>query len=197
MKKLWITLLMLPVLLGLNTCARVRTVPDYDALLVEAVIAGDTETGRALAEERNLCIARGQLREAPLAYDELQLLARLIDAMAGARVYSEEYRLCVGELVLNRVASPEFPDTLEQVVYQRGQFLCVSEPEFADLRPSRACAEVALRLLLGERHMAPQVVYQSSRQIGPAFVRFYDRLLGYTYFCESVYPELYEEKTGA
>ena len=67
MKKLWITLLMLPVLLGLSTCARVNYVPDDHALLVEAVVAGDAETGRALAEERNLCIARGQLREAPVA----------------------------------------------------------------------------------------------------------------------------------
>ena len=99
--------------------------------------------------------------------------------------------MCVGEVVLNRVASPEFPDTLEAVVFQQGQYPCAQEPEFADLRPSRACAEAALSLLLGERRLAPQVVYQSSRQIGPAFVRFYDRRLGYTYFCESVYPELY------
>ena len=31
MKKLWIALLMLPVLLGLSTCARVKYVPDYHA----------------------------------------------------------------------------------------------------------------------------------------------------------------------
>ena len=188
---------MLPVLLGLSTCARVKIVPDYQALLVEAVTEGDAEAGRALAEERNARIARRELDEAPIAYDELELLSRLIFASAGERLYSEEYRLCVGEMVLNRVASPEFPDTLSEVVFQRGQFPCVDEPEFADLRPSRACAEAALRLLLGERRLAPQVVYQSSWQIGPAFVRFYDRRLGYTYFCESVYPELYDEESAS
>jgi hypothetical protein len=36
------------------------------------------------------------------------------------------------------------------------------------------------------------VLYQSQWQIGPAYVRFFDRRLGYTYFCESVYKELYE-----
>ena len=183
---------MLPILLSLNTCAREQCVPDYRALLVEAVTEGDVEAGRASAEERNALIEQGKLSEEPVDFDELQLLSRLIYAEAGDRAFSEAYRMCVGELVLNRVASPEFPDTLEEVAYQRGQFLCVGEPEFEDLRPSRACTEAALRLLLGERRLAPQVLYRSRWQIGPAYVRFYDRLLGYTYYCESVYPELYE-----
>ena len=161
-KKLWIALLMLPVLLGLSTCTTVKRVPDYASQLVDAVAEGETQRGYALAAERNALIARGVIREKPVSYDELLLLARLIDAETG-----------------------------ESAVFQQGQYPCAQEPEFADLRPSRACAEAALSLLLGERRLAPQVVYQSSRQIGPAFVRFYDRRLGYTYFCESVYPELY------
>lgn len=198
-KKLWITLLMLPILLSLNTCAREFRAPDYHALLVEAVTKGDADRGRTLAAERNALIEQERLAEEPVDFDELQLLARVIYAEAGDRVYSEAYRMCVGEVILNRVASPEFPDTLEEVAYQRRQFVCVSEPEFDDLRPSRACAEAALRLLLGERRLAPQVVYRSPWQIGPAYVRFYDRRLGYTYFCESVYPELYgiEECEGS
>lgn len=197
MKKVWIVLLMLPVLLGLNTCTRIETFPDYHTLLVEAAAQGDAETGRALAAERNALVRRKRLREKELDFDELLLLARLIDAQAGERKYSEDYRFCVGEVALNRVASPEFPDTLEEVAYQRGQYLCTREPEFAVLRPSESCARVALRLLLGERHLAPQVLYQSSWRIGPAYVRFYDRLLGYTYFCESVYTQYYEENGTA
>ena len=191
-KKLWITLLMLPILLSMNTCARERLVPDYHALPVEADTEGDCDGGQALAAERNALIEQGRLAEEPVDFDELQLLARMIYAEAGDRAYSNAYRMCVGELILNRVDSPEFPDTLEEVAYQRGQFVCVGEPEFEDLRPSRACAEAALHLLLGERRLAPQVLYRSPWQIGPAYVRFYDRRLGYTYFCESVYPELYE-----
>ena len=191
MKKLWITLLMLPLLLSLTTCTVVRETPDYHALLVEAAVSGDAETGRALAARRNAAVAAGRLREEPVDFDELLLLARVLYAEAGERVYSTDYRLCVGEVILNRVASPEFPDTLYEVVTQRGQYRCTEEPEFEDLRPDRECAGLALRLLLGERRLAPQVVYQSPWRIGPAFVRFYDRRLGYTYFCESVYPELY------
>ena len=182
---------MLPLLLCLSTCTVVRETPDYHALLVEAAVAGDMETGRALAAQRNAAVSAGRLTEAPVDFDELLLLARVLYAEAGDRVYSTDYRLCVGEVILNRVASPEFPDTLREVVTQRGQYRCTEEPEFEDLRPDRECAQIALRLLLGERRLAPQVVYQSPWRIGPAFVRFYDRRLGYTYFCESVYPELY------
>ena len=197
MKKVWIALLMLPVLLGLSTCTRMETIPDYHALLVQAAAEGDAVSGRALAAERNALIHGKRLGEMELDFDELLLLSRLIYAQAGERKYSEDYRFCVGEVALNRVASPEFPDTLEEVAYQRGQYLCTLEPEFAVLRPSENCARIALRLLLGERHMAPQVLYQSQWRIGPAYVRFYDRILGYTYFCESVYSQLYEDTDAA
>ena len=183
---------MLPLLLCLTTCTFPKETPDYRELLLRAVTAGDAETGRTLAAERNRLIARRVLDERPVDYDALQLLARLIFAEAGDRLRDEAFRWCVGEMVLNRVDSPEFPDTLEEVVFQRGQFLCTTQPEFSDLRPSRSCAEIALQLLEGERRMAPQVLYQSPWQIGPAYVRFFDRRLGYTYFCESVYGELYE-----
>ena len=190
-KRLWIALLMLLILLGLSTCTVVKTRPDYDALLLDAAASGETERGRAAAGERNALVRRGLLQEPSVDYDELLLLARLIEVEAGDRRYSDDYRLCVGELALNRVASPEFPDTLREVVEQYRQYPCALEPEFADLRPSRANAALALRLLKGERHLSPAVLYRSSRQIGPAFARFYDRQEGYIYFCESVYTELY------
>ena len=65
-KKLWIALLMLPVLLGLSTCTTVKRVPDYASQLVDAVAEGETQRGYALAAERNALIARGVIREKPV-----------------------------------------------------------------------------------------------------------------------------------
>ena len=51
---------------------------------------------------------------------ELKLLAGLIYCEAGNQCY--EGKVAVGAVVLNRVESGRFPNTMEKVIYQRGQF---------------------------------------------------------------------------
>ncbi|UTV34838.1 cell wall hydrolase [Bacillus altitudinis] len=55
---------------------------------------------------------------------EVDLLARLIRAEAQGESYSG--KVAVGEVVINRVNSSEFPNTIEAVIYQSGQFSPVS-----------------------------------------------------------------------
>lgn len=54
---------------------------------------------------------------------DVQLLAKVISAEARGESY--EGQVAVGAVILNRIASPSFPDTLSGVVYQRGAFSCV------------------------------------------------------------------------
>lgn len=58
--------------------------------------------------------------EPPPVSEDLKILAQIINAEAGNQPY--EGKLAVGNVVLNRVNSPKFPDTIKDVVYQRGQF---------------------------------------------------------------------------
>ena len=161
--------------------------PDWLELLLEAAVAGDREAGLAAAEGWNADESRPRLD-----YDQLFLLAKLITWEAGSAWLTEELRLGVGEVVLNRVASPEFPDTLEEVVYQEGQYEGTDTWDFrCALLPSRPCAEAALRLLLGERRLEPQVVFAGHAVQGRVHSIFRDLHYGSIYFCESRYPELY------
>jgi len=162
----------------------------YLAEMQEAAVCGDVSAGHAAESARNDAIRAGG-EGAAVSFDDLLLLARVIDAMAGSDWLTEDFRLCVGEVVLNRVASPEFPNTLQEVVYQRGQYTVVSTARFQSARPRQECVEAALRLLLGERHMVPAVVYQSDCIQGELFTMFPDRQLGSTYFCLSDHLELY------
>ena len=162
----------------------------YLGEMAEAATLGDVAAGREAERARNAALKAGG-EGAPLRFDELFLLARVIDAMAGSDWLQDDFRLCVGEVVLNRVASPEFPDTLQGVLYQRGQYAVVNTARFASLTPRRECVAVALRLLLGERHMVPAVVYQADYLQGELFTMFPDRRLGNTYFCLSEHLELY------
>lgn len=156
----------------------------------QAAETADVSAGRAAETARGAALAAGGVGEA-VRFDDLLLLARVIDAMAGSDWLTDDFRLCVGEVVLNRVASPEFPDTLRDVVYQRGQYTVVNSARFSSLVPRRECVDCALRLLLGERHMVPAVVYQADYLQGELFTMFPDRQLGSTYFCLSSRLDLY------
>ena len=60
--------------------------------------------------------------------DMVELLARLINGEARGEPY--EGQVAVGAVVMNRVKSSEFPDTISGVIYQKGQFSCVTDGQF-------------------------------------------------------------------
>ena len=156
-----------------------------------AAVAGDTQAGREAEQYRNEIIDQNGSGEVKISFDDLYLLAKLICAEAGSDWLSDDFRLCVGEVVLNRVASPEFPDSISDVVYQKGQYASAGTAAFASLVPSQACVDAALRLMQGERKMAPSVVFQSDHEQGEIFSMYTDRRLGTTFFCVSPNQELY------
>ena len=59
---------------------------------------------------------------------DVDLLARLISAEARGEPYSGQ--VAVGAVVLNRVASPSFPNTMSGVIYQSGAFTCLQDGQF-------------------------------------------------------------------
>ncbi len=59
---------------------------------------------------------------------DVALLARLISAEARGEPYSGQ--VAVGAVVLNRVDSPIFPNTISGVIYQSGAFTCVTDGQF-------------------------------------------------------------------
>lgn len=86
------------------------------------------------------CLAGGALIEADGGeeYEAARmLLARLISAEVGDRSYI--CQVAFGAMVVNRVKSPQFPDTLSGVIYQAGAF-----PSVADRRLGNPPAERAL-----------------------------------------------------
>ena len=161
-----------------------------------AAVDGDIQAGREAAQYRSEIIDQNGSGEAKISFDDLYLLAKLICAEAGSDWLSDDFRLCVGEVVLNRVASPEFPDSISDVVYQKGQYASAGTAAFASLVPSQACVDAALRLMQGERKMAPSVVFQSDHEQGEIFSMYTDRRLGTTFFCVSPNQELYPIPEG-
>ena len=77
----------------------------------------------------------------------VDLLARVITHESGNQPL--EGKIAVGNVILNRVASPSFPDTVYEVVYQKGQF-----PGATDCTPN-AESVIAAKLCLDGANAVP------------------------------------------
>lgn len=78
---------------------------------------------------------------------ELEMLVRVISGEA--RGEPLEGQIAVGAVVINRVLSNKFPDDLEEVIFQEGQFIAIDDGYY-DLEPTEKSYEAALRALEGE-----------------------------------------------
>lgn len=167
---------------------------NYMTQMISAAVAGDYDKGTAAEQARNAKIDREGLSYTKISFEDLYMLAKIMYAEAGSNWLSEEWKMSVGEVVLNRVASPEFPNTVTAVITQKGQYYGTSSRYFTNLKPSEECVKLALRLLLGERVLnQPAVVFQANFAQGSGvYVSYYDKHLGTTYLCYSSKMYLYQ-----
>ena len=56
---------------------------------------------------------------------DIELLAKLINAEARGETYKGQ--VAVGAVVMNRVKDSKFPNTISGVIYQKGQFSCITD----------------------------------------------------------------------
>lgn len=167
---------------------------NYMNIMIQSAICGDITTGTAASNARfqKLSSLEGFHGYPHIFFEDLFLLSKIIYAEAGSYWLSDDWKMAVGEVVLNRVASPEFPNTIPDVIYQPGQYYSRGNRRFQNILPDERCVRLALRLLEGERHMTSSVVFQANfRQGSGVYTAFYDRYLGWTYFCFSSRPYLY------
>ena len=130
-----------------------------------------------------------------IKYDDLYLLAKIITWECGPN-WEDWGIMAIGEVVLNRVASPEFPDTIREVLYQTDpmQYQPVWEDGWEDYIPSERYVRLALRLLEGERVFAdPTIVFQALFPQGNDIACTYHDydLDNDTYFCRTYNPDYY------
>ena len=93
---------------------------------------------------------------------DLAMLAALIECEAGGESYTG--KVAVGAVVLNRVRSGSFPNSISEVIYQSGQFSPVSSGKFQNVlsRGARSdCYEAASAALAGENPVGNCLYFNS------------------------------------
>lgn len=104
--------------------------------------AEESETAMPTVEihEENTTQAAGKFQDTHSMdwdTDESYLLAKI--AMAEAESESTEGKAMVILVMLNRVFSPEFPDTIEEVISQDGQFSPIKSGRWDAVEPNTDC----------------------------------------------------------
>lgn len=119
--------------------------------------------------------------EKPYTDEDLYILSHIISAEAGN--CSEDMMLSVGSVVLNRVQDDRFPGTIEEVVFQQGQYSPTWNGAYY-AEPTEAACEVAKTLLEEGPTIDPSVVWQAEFPQGQGIYDTIDSPWGTTmYFC--------------
>ncbi len=117
---------------------------NYPVILLASVLAGcgtvETET------------------EKPYSDNDLYILSHIISAESGN--CSEDMMIAVGSVVLNRVEDERFPDTIELVVFQPGQYSPTWNGAYYN-EPTDGAVEVAEMLLTEGSQIDESVVWQA------------------------------------
>ena len=119
---------------------------EYEKKLEEEAAA------RQLEEIKKLSSADEIINNTPISYDtsDLAMMAAIIECEAGNQSY--EGKLAVGSVVVNRVNSPRFANSISGVIYASGQFTPVASGRFTIVLSrgaSASCVQAAQEVLNG------------------------------------------------
>lgn len=97
-------------------------------------IASRTSSGQRVVD----CSELQRNSKYQLTEEELEVLLRIVEAEAGCE--DEDGKLLVANVILNRLNSPKFPDSVTEIVFQRENGVAQFSPVYDG---SYACAEVS------------------------------------------------------
>lgn len=104
-----------------------------------------------------------------LTQNEIVDLAKIVQLEYGNGSY--EAKVAVAETIFNRMVDPRFPDTLEGVISQSGQFGTYRRKDKADV--SEDTYMVVIDVLFGKTDVLPNdYVYFNNRPIGKEIIQF-------------------------
>ena len=131
-----------------------------------------------LEEQRRLIEERTAPREKRY-YDDVDLLANLICSEVGNE--GEESMWNCGSVVLNRVGNHQYPDSVEAVIYDHGQYEVTWNGGLYKENPPDVAYEIAAELLNSGSILPENVIYQAEFRQGSGV--YGDKPIGHTYYC--------------
>lgn len=95
-----------------------------------------------------------------ITYDEAQMLMKI--AMAEAEADGTHGKAMVMAVVLNRVNDDRFPDSIEGVIFQDGQFSPISDGRYYDAEPDIECHLALAQIEMGEYDTVDALYFENA-----------------------------------
>lgn len=135
-----------------------------EAQQVFEAVHGDGEiVGAEAVDEAIETAAVQQTNLAAAASDaDLALMAAIIECEAGGESY--EGKIGVGAVIMNRIRSGKFPNTLSEVIYQSGQFTPAASGKLASVLSrgaSQACYDAARDVFAGANTIGDRLFFHA------------------------------------
>lgn len=131
------------------------------------------EEARKKAEEE-----RRAARRIKYTDEDYQVLLRIVQAEAG--ICDPKGKILVADVIINRVLSGKFPDSVKAVVYQPSQFQPVSNGTINTVKVTAETIECVDRALAGEDYSNGALYFMNRRASGSA-ASWFDRRLTYLF----------------
>lgn len=143
----------------------------------------NSEYGQAAETESNCPVIGVNVLEKKSEYDlsesDYEALLKIVEAEAGSE--DETGKLLVANVVLNRVKSDQFPDTVTEVVYQRqggkAQFSPVGNGSIKNIEVSEETVVAVERALEGEDVSQGALYFAARKAADPENMQWFDRCL--------------------
>ena len=115
--------------------------------------------------------------------DDLYWLSRIVMQEMGGNWVSDELQQMVASIVINRVNSNYFPNTIQEVIFQKGQY--ARADKLSKIEPTEKVIENCRYVLENGSILPSNVLFQAEFKQGDGvYYTYYDKYIGSTtYFC--------------
>lgn len=155
-----------------------------DALMPEEQTSHGSLTRAVASNQRIIDVAVMEKEwKYEISEEDYQVLLRIVEAEAGGE--DTEGKMLVAGVVLNRVASEDFPDSVKEVVFQRSngtaQFSPVYSGRYDRVRISEDTVEAVERVLCGEDLTEGALYFAARKYADSTKMRWFDEHLTYLF----------------
>ena len=146
---------------------------EIEALQKQILKEKQEEEARKKAEEERRASRRIRYTD-----EDYQVLLRIVQAEAG--ICDKRGKILVADVIINRVLSKEFPNSVKAVVYEPSQFQPVSNGAINSVKVTAETIECVDRALDGEDYSNGALYFMNRRGSGSA-AAWFDRHLTYLF----------------